>query len=56
VLNITGGCHFNIGRCSTLTVAAVAPLRRGAILDQGEIIDAEALFDAEFLVQFNRRF
>ena len=46
ILNITGGVHFDFGRYSTLTVAAVAPLRGGR----------EALFDAEVNVQFNRRF
>jgi hypothetical protein len=49
VLNLTGGVHFNIGRMSTLTVAGVAPLRRGED-------SVEALFDTEFVVQFNRRF
>jgi len=46
VLNLTGGLHFQMGTNSTLTVAAVAPLRSGS--------DRE--FDAEFLVQLNRRF
>jgi|GEM_PF-1048363 len=46
ILNLTGGLHFQMGTNSTLTVAAVAPLRTRS--------DRE--FDAEFLVQWNRRF
>jgi hypothetical protein len=53
VLNLTGGFHFELGPCSTLTVAAVAPLREDAPRSFGR---EDNLFDAEFAVQFNRRF
>lgn len=46
VINITGGLHFELGPCSTFTVAGVAPLRGGE----------ENIFDAEFSAQFERRF
>jgi hypothetical protein len=46
VVDLTAGVHFMMGPCTTLTVAAVAPLRTG---DDRE-------FDAEVLAQLNRRF
>lgn len=46
ILNLTAGLHFQLGQCSTLTVAGVAPLRT----------DTDREFDAEFALQFNRRF
>jgi hypothetical protein len=53
VLNITGGFHFELGPRSTLTVAAVAPLRDDSPRSLG---DEDNLFDAELTVQFNRRY
>jgi hypothetical protein len=46
VLDLTAGLQFELGRCSSLTVAGVAPLKSGLNRD----------YDAEFVVQFNRRF
>lgn len=46
VLNLTGGLYLQLGGCSDLRLAYVAPLGTG--------IDRE--FDGEFVVQFNRRF
>jgi len=46
VLNLTLGTHFQLGPMSTLTVAAVVPLKDGE----------NKLFDTEIGVQFNRRF
>ncbi len=46
VLDLTGGLYFQLGRCSMLTVAAVAPLKTG--------VNRE--YDSEFIVQFNRKF
>lgn len=46
VLNLTAGTHFQLGPMSTLTVAAVVPLKDGE----------NKLFDTEIGVQFNRRF
>ena len=46
ILNLTGGLHFRIGQLSTLTVAAVVPLKTG--------VDRE--FDSEVVVQFDRHF
>ncbi len=46
VVDITGGVHFLLGSCSSLTVAGVVPLRTGD----------DRMFNAEFLAQFNRRF
>jgi hypothetical protein len=45
-VNLTGGLLFELGPQSSLTVAGVAPMRRG----DGRI------FDSEVVVQFNRRF
>ena len=47
VLNLTAGLQFQLGACSWLSVAGVAPLRTEP---------ADKLFDAEVIVQFNRRF
>ena len=46
ILNLTAGLHCQIGTQSTLTVAAVAPLKS----------EPDRQFDAEFVVEFNRRF
>jgi len=46
LLNLTAGLHFQLGDCSTLTVAGVAPLRNDTDREQ----------DAEVTIQFNRRF
>jgi hypothetical protein len=46
VLDLTAGLQFELGRCSSLTVAGVAPLKTGLDRD----------YAAEFVVQFNRRF
>jgi hypothetical protein len=46
VLDLTAGLQFELGACSSLTVAGVAPLKTGLNRD----------YDAEFVVQFNRRF
>ena len=46
VLDLTAGLQFELGACSSLTVAGVAPLKSGLNRD----------YDAEFVVQFNRRF
>jgi len=46
VLNLTGGVYMQLGTCSDLRLAYVAPL--------GDGVDRE--FDGEFVVQFNRRF
>ncbi|MHC4404145.1 MAG: hypothetical protein ACYTG0_31205 [Planctomycetota bacterium] len=53
VLNITGGVHLNLGACSTLTLAAVAPLRQDESRSLG---NEHRVFDAEFTLQYNRRF
>jgi hypothetical protein len=47
VLDLTLGVQFQLGSCSDLTIAGVAPLRTKF---------GDKLFDGEFLVQFNRRF
>ena len=54
VLNATAGLRFQIGRCSDLTIAAVAPLRDEKV--HLAIGAEEKLFDAEVAVQFNRRY
>ncbi|NQU23843.1 MAG: hypothetical protein HQ567_21385 [Candidatus Nealsonbacteria bacterium] len=46
LLNLTAGLHCQIGPHSTLTVAAVAPLKD----------EADRQFDSELVVEFNRRF
>jgi hypothetical protein len=46
ILNLTAGLHLQMGPLSTLTVAAVAPLKTG--------LNRE--FDCEVLAQYNRRF
>lgn len=46
ILNLTAGLHFQMGSLSTLTVAAVVPLKTG--------VNRE--FDSEVLAQYNRRF
>jgi hypothetical protein len=46
-LDLTGGVHFQMGRCSMLTVGAVVPLLTST---------RDKEFDSELLVQFDRRF
>ena len=47
VINLTGGIHVEMGRCTTMTFAAGVPLR-----DK----DGDDLYDAELQLQVNRRY